>query len=188
MIWLGLDLGSVVGWCMVDTESWQVWWGHEDFTKYEPAERVVQFGLWLDWFLVEGYDGTGPIPDNMPKDLPYPTHVAWEEPKGESRRGQLRVTYRMEGVLLWLARHLPALGVHPSTLKQWATGSGNATKTQMRDAAIKTVCAWAALERGRPVGTVIPSPADRTPSEGDEADATMVAAWAIWAWERRVLP
>ena len=155
MTWLGIDLGSCTGWCILDIDSGWAWYGSRDLRKDAAVDRVVQFGIWLDAMLLE---------ERWAGDPPKPNAIVYEESPGAGRGRSLWIVHRQEGVLMYLAKGIPYLGVINTELKKWATGKGNATKEMMIEAAIQKLDA-------------IGGWAFQIPNE-HEADAILAAFWA----------
>jgi len=136
---LALDLGTTIGWALLEEDgALQV--GHRTLSG-EEGERYEAFRRWLSRaFQWLGRDGC----------------VAFEDVRfnrGRSYIPGLRAVLMAECV----ARDVAYVGVGVSELKKWATGSGNAPKAAMVEAAGRFT--------------------DEALTE-DEADAVLVAQWA----------
>lgn len=96
-----------------------------------------------------------------------PNNIVYEEPLfpgKRTRRGNLTVSFGFEAQLLGIAAiwKIPCHGVHPGTLKKWATGNGKATKEQMIEAARTH---WPTVQL--------------KDHQDNEADALMLLNWAL---------
>lgn len=167
MIWLGLDLGSRMGWCIHNTTTKKTHWGREDWSKLPRVARVASFGAWLEHMLWKSI--AEPV-------FPLPSAVAFEEVPG-GMGSSTWVIQRQEGALITLCEkaEVPYVGVHNAELKRWAAGKGKAKKWEMREAAErwlikKATERWPEKEA---YAALVPPKLDE-----HEADAVLVCAWA----------
>jgi len=151
MIIFGLDLGSKCGACKHDLATGDVALFWFDWSDLPWPDRVILFGEFLEREL------TGP--DFV---------VGYEEIKTARGKG-LVIIARQEGVLWYMCRSVPFVGVINTELKKHATGSGKAEKPEMIEAARGVLLRW---------GTD-PGRLDEIPPKGidDVADAIHVADW-----------
>ena len=117
---LGLDLGSSFGWCIVtEGEITESGWYPTTIKGEGGGMHLLRFKTYL----------TSIINEYKPGAVFYET-VPFQ--KGRGREIILRQTGILE--LELTDRGLPYGAVHVSTLKKFATGSGRASKDQMRAA------------------------------------------------------
>lgn len=152
MILLGIDLGSNSGWARYDTEARRVEWGRNDWgdQKLPPEDRVIGFGAWLEQELL--YENSA-------------VAIGFEQVDFARGKGAW-VINRQEGVLQWLCRSRAFVGVPVKELKKFATGSGNASKEHMCEAALRWLRILGVTEKVEPL-------------TDDEADAILVLAWML---------
>ena len=151
MILLGIDLGSNSGWARYDTEAQTVEWGRNVWGKMEPEDRVIEFGEWLQ------------CEDHRSRMVEMA--VGFEQVDFARGKGAW-VINRQEGVLQWLCRGRAFVGVSVGSLKKFATGSGNASKEHMCEAALRWLRILGVTEKVEKL-------------HDDEADAILVLAWML---------
>ena len=160
---LALDVAGTTGWAVRREKDLR--WGEKEFTPprkgrktmpdSHPGERFMEMHIWLRQMIRE-YN---------------PTHIAYEVPGGGSSRFSAMLLMGMRGVVFSIAAFykFDVMEIYPNTLKKWATGSGKATKEDMRDHLGRQV-----LVKGR---LMVPG---MVPTD-NEVDA----AWlAEWAWQK----
>jgi len=159
---LALDVAETTGWCL-KTET-TLAYGHKSFTKpmkaaptkgrlaSHPGDRFWQMHIWLRAMIKEY----------------KPTEISYEVPGGGTGRFSMMLLMGFRGVVYGVCGYydLPIHETYPSSLKKWATGSGKATKLQMRKA-------WYASVKNKDFASAtVVNPTD------DEVDAIWLAEWA----------
>lgn len=147
MVILGLDLGSWTAWAVRDGRGGVSRRANVLDLRGDDAELPARMALFADW---------------LEEVLPTVDAVAYEDVRFAKGEGGRIIGYQIGIVLAACGRrNLLCIGVAVPTLKQFATGNGNADKAAMVRAAIR-------------LGVDL--------SEGnhaeDRADASWVAEWA----------
>ena len=129
---LALDIGSTIGWALVNS-------GVEEFGERKLLGlRAERFMYLRSWFM-----------DKLKQD-PVDT-VIFERPFSRGLHAT-RSLWGMAGIIeeVALAESCACLDIVPSTIKKWGTGVGNAKKPEMIAAAEKllTLTGWADIHLG----------------------------------------